>query len=524
MKAFALRSLATFAALLAALSACEPTTPAVAPPKAPAATKAVSVTILYTADEHGWIQPIIDKESGLLRGGAAEILSHWIAHEGHCPGPGPSGTALGNAACADPPTLLLSGGDNYTGPAISSFYGGEPMAEAMSRMGYAASAFGNHEFDFGREQFLKNRARGGFPYLAANLQVKSDAKARLDIAPYAVFYRRGVKIGVVGIATVTTLIDAAASHFEGMDFSAEEPALDRAITQAWSAGSDAVIVIAHECPDKLDPIVAKHPEWGISFVGAGHCHKTASKMAGKVPILAPGWRLAKYARVRLTIDKSKPARSRVIGVDPEIVEVSRPIDAALTPATTPAPDPVIEARRAAWQRRLDETLGEAIGFTSSGIEQRSSEMGRWVANAWRHELGTDVAVVNEGALRQSVPKGPITKATVYSVLPFDNKLVICTITGKDLMDALSNQETITSGLVRSPAGGYALTSGAAIEPNRRYTVATIDFLYYGGSGFMFKKQDPRPKETGLDWRTPVIEWTKRQQTTPEAPLERWLQP
>ena len=64
-----------------------------------------------------------------------------------------------------------------------------------------------------------------------------------------------------------------ANRFEGITFEKEEPALDRAVHGAWGAGADAVVAIVHECPDVLAPIVERHPEWRLSFVGAGHCHK-----------------------------------------------------------------------------------------------------------------------------------------------------------------------------------------------------------------------------------------------------------
>lgn len=521
-------ALARSAALLAACSAavaCEPARPSraesaasKAPLRASAeATGPVTVTILYTTDEHGWLLPLVEK--GEVRGGAAEILSRWVADEGHCPrsvgatAAGAAGERAGGAACADPGTLLLSGGDHWTGPAISSFYRGEPMAEAMARMGYAASAFGNHEFDFGREQFVRNRAIEGFPYLAANVHVRDPRLANLDIRPFVVLERRGVKIGVVGLAAATTLTEALASRFEGIELSEEEPALDSAIEGAWNAGADAVAVIAHECPDKLEPLLARHPEWRLSFAGGGHCHRVFDKRVGETPLIAPGWRLSGYARIRLRVDRRRPARHRAVEVMPEIVKVSRAEGALQSP-----PDPVIDQMRSAWKERLDKALGETVGYTASGIPQRSPEMGRWVTEAWRLATGADVAIVNDGALRQSVPQGPITKATIYSVMPFDNRLVVCSITGKDLLENLGNSETMYSGITRTPDGRFAL-SGAPLDPGKRYTVVTIDFLYFGGAGFAFQAQDPSPRETGLDWRAPVIEWTVRQQTSPTQPLE-----
>lgn len=127
----------------------------------------VEVTVLFANDEHGWL--LAHDEKGRTLGGAAEVLGQWVRDEGHCPGPamrerggdGGAGERLPGPPCPDPRTLLLSGGDNFTGPAISSYFDGRPMAEAMARMGYAASAFGNHEFDFGRARFVEDRAVSG---------------------------------------------------------------------------------------------------------------------------------------------------------------------------------------------------------------------------------------------------------------------------------------------------------------------------------------------------------------------------
>ncbi|MGK3998106.1 5'-nucleotidase C-terminal domain-containing protein [Sorangium sp. So ce1024] len=46
-----------------------------------------------------------------------------------------------------------------------------------------------------------------------------------------------------------------------------------------------------------------------------------------------------------------------------------------------------------------------------------------------------MAILNKGGIRQSVPSGPITRAPVFSVLPFDNKLVVRSPRGSDLLEA-----------------------------------------------------------------------------------------
>ena len=473
-----------------------------APPRKPPTT----ITILYTADEHGWLVPTVEK--GEVKGGAAEMLGRWVALEGHCVG----------AACERSATLALSGGDNWTGPAISSYFHGEPMVEAMRRMGYAAAAFGNHEFDFGRDQFLLNQKQGGFPFLAANLRVKDGGPSEMALPAFTVVERAGIKVGVVGLATESTPRTALTSRFEGLSFEDEEQSLATAIPRAWNAGPDLVVLIAHECPEPLQPVLERHPEWRLSFVGLGHCHKPYRGDVHGAPVIAPGWRMRQYARVRLTVDPSLSPQQRVIGIDASVVEVTR------SESGPPEVKPDVELTEGAsrWKKKLDDALGEQIGFTASGLEHKSSQLGQWIAEAWREQLGVDVAIVNDGGIRQGVPPGPITTASVYSVLPFDNRLMVLKVRGQDLIENLGNKETVVAGAALRAGKWLVGRSKAPLDPNASYRVATIDFLYFGGDGYRFQKHDPTPQETGLDWRTPVIEWTRKQNSSATKPLEKAL--
>ena len=475
----------------------------------PAPSRTAEITLLYTSDEHGWLLPVVEK--GVVTGGAAEALGQLKRNEGHCVGDA--------AACPSRRTLLLSGGDNYTGPAISSYFAGESMADAMRTMGYSAMAFGNHELDFGRVAFVADRARAGALYLAANVHASDPAiRAEMELPAFQIFERLGARIGVVGLATDTTLTSAMASRFVGVRFEDEEPALVRAIPEAWAAGADAVVLIAHECPDRLLPILARHPDWNLSFVGAGHCHKLLTATSSTTPVVAPGWRFERYVRALLIVDLDRPRGERARRVTPELVTIAHVEGDPKAPVDAP-----LAAAIAGWQTKLTRALGEELGYTATGFGKESPEIARWIAGALRTELKTDVAIVNTGGIRQELPRGVITKSTVWSILPFDNKLVIVKIKGRDLIADLETPEAGFAGVERT-AKGYRLESGKALDPEATYTVATIDFLYYGGSSFQFLKQDPTPKETGLDWRAPLVDWMHRQKTTPATPLERRVDP
>ncbi len=483
--------------LAAIASGCGPEGPG---PVEPAAKpEPVDVVLLYTTDEHGWIEPYADKnkqkEGARTRGGAAEVLARWRRDEGHCPEARavPRVPTPPKAGCKK--TLAISGGDNFTGPAISSFHEGMPTAEVMAEMGYAASAFGNHELDFGRAAFDKGRAVSHVSYLAANLKPSTPDEATL-VKPFEVYAWPGARVAIVGLATEETLTMAMASRFGGITFEAMEPALDRTVKSAWAEGVDAVVVVAHECAEKLVPIVAKHPEWRLSFVGGGHCHKGASLDAGGVPVIAPGWRFDRYVRIALRIDPARPANDRVVARKVDVIDTDRPEGSAPT-GSEPAIDRII----AAYKAKLDRALGEEIGKANEEHDKDSAFVRRWVAGAIREETGADVAIVNAHGIRQSLPKGPITKATVWSVLPFDNKVILFTISGADLAKNLANKAAVADG-VRDP-----------IDPQKRYRAATLDFLFFGGDNFTFAKVASDVRETPIDWRTPVIEWTRKQRST-----------
>ncbi len=105
-----------------------------------------NIIILYTNDEHGWI------EGSEGYGTAAELMGIWRETEGYS-------EEKSNY-------LILSGGDMWTGPAISTWFQGKSTVEAMNAMHYSAAAIGNHEFDFKIEGLKQRMEESNFPFLS----------------------------------------------------------------------------------------------------------------------------------------------------------------------------------------------------------------------------------------------------------------------------------------------------------------------------------------------------------------------
>ncbi|EYF07364.1 bifunctional metallophosphatase/5'-nucleotidase [Chondromyces apiculatus] len=426
----------------------------------------------------------------------------WLAKEAHCTGP--QGIAK---PCDKEKTLVLSGGDSFSGSPISTLFQGEPMAEAMGSMGYVATAFGNKDLDFGREQFAKNREAAKVTYLGANVEVQNPEWKNLEMKPFQIVERGGAKIGIIGLSSPGTKARAMADRFYGLEFKPIEETLASVVPATWKAGADAVVVIAHECPDKLKPLLEKHADWKISFVGGANCDKTFDDRAAGATLLAPDKRLSQYARAELTIDLSKPQKERVTGVEAKAVDV---VDG-------PA-EPKLAELVGTWKKKLDGVLGEEIGHTEKGVDGvTASKM--IVTRAWREQLKVDVALINKKGV-EALPAGPISKASVYTMMPFDNSVLLLDVKGADLQTALENAEAVVSGATKE--GKTWKIGGKPLDLAATYKVATVEYLYFGGDDFKLQQADPEPTETGMDWRTPVTEWLQQQKTTQKEPLEKKL--
>ena len=119
-----------------------------------------------------------------------------------------------------------------------------------------------------------------------------------------------------------------------------------------------------------------------------------------------------------------------------------------------------------------------------------------VADAMRAASGADVALTNAGGLRADLPAGPITKGSVYDVIPFDNTIVRVKLTGAGLRrlleEGLANGRVSQSGLryrfdLSQPPErrllAVTLADGAPLDEARVYTVAVNNFMASGGDGY-----------------------------------------
>lgn len=461
----------------------------------------ITLKVLVTADENGYLLP--HNVEGSPRGGAARLLGQWIEREGHC--------IIGGANCNPERTIALSTGDHFGGPALSSRFGGEPVAEAMGHMNYAASGLGNHDLNFGKEQLTRNISKSSVPVIAANLVAEGPGSEGLRFPSHVLVERDGVKVGVIGLVFMKAPERSMAGRYEGARVLPYQEALAKEVPAVRAEGADAVVVLMDDCPDAIEDAVSANPDWNLALVAGGDCDAPYEKTIGETLLASPGKRFERYLAATLTIDPNKPAGERLTDVAGEVVEVSA--DAT--------PEPGLARKLAAWEKKTEDELSKQVGFSSSALELGSPELARWLTTALREGTEADAALVNRGGLRAGLPAGKITVGDVYSVIPFENSVMIVELTGAQLAEALANGEAISDLSLRGERVVDA--SGKALNPTGRYKVATIEFLYFGGDDFKLESADANPVHTGMLWQAPVLDWMRTANTNEQAPLQTRLQ-
>ncbi|MCA9943434.1 MAG: bifunctional metallophosphatase/5'-nucleotidase [Anaerolineales bacterium] len=469
-----------------------PATPAttveISPTAVPLADTIREITILYTNDEHGWMAGQQEDAS------AANLMGLWQTAEQYQP---------------DGNFLLLSGGDMWTGPAISTWFQGQSMAEIMNSMGYDAAAIGNHEFDFGLEALQARASESAFPFLSANIRYKSDGTTPEDlgIRPYTIVTVNEIQVGIIGLTTTSTPTTTNPVNVAEFDFIDYETALREVIPQVKDAGAEMIVVPAHICQNELENLAQDVADLGIQLLGGGHCNELFASEVNGIVLLEGGTAMASYAYATFQFDTaSDTAVSVEYGVEGN---------------SGGAADPTVESILLRWQDEADAELNRTIGYSEQGVARRSQEMQSLITEAWLWAYPTaDVAITNLGGMRADLPPGNMTLADVVGVMPFENVIVELLLTGEQLEVMLGQDSAAIGGVYRDNFRWYLKETDEELEPEAFYTVLVNDFMYAGGDDYaLLAVYDPDGYNTAINWRQPVIDWIMAQDSSPENPID-----
>ena len=161
-------------------------------------------------------------------------------------------------------------------------------------------------------------------------------------------------------------------------------------------------------------------------------------------------------------------------------------------------DTVYLAQLAPVKADLEREMNVQIGYAAQDmwVGEPECPMLNWASDAlWEaakraYPGRVDIAIVNMGGMRCSWQAGPITRGCVFELMPFDNRIVVLTLQGKDIIElcesfARYGGQGVAGMRVKTVDGQLAdvTIGGKDVHPTALYTVATSDYLS-GGADHM----------------------------------------
>lgn len=377
--------------------------------------------------------------------------------------------------------ILVDVGDNIQGEPVGTLSKGEIPLELMNAMQYDIAIPGNHEFDYGMEQFLSLAAKAKFPYISCNFNKEGE----LVFDPYIIKEAGGTKIGFVGVCTPEALTDSTPKFFQDSEgnfiygFMQDETgktlygAVQASVDAARAEGAEYIIVLGHlgnsaeSSPYNYADVIS-HVS-GIDVLLDGHSHDTEQvimkdKDGSDVVRSASGTKLANIGWCRISADGvvtaglytwiNGTAAPALLGLNNGM---SRAVDKALSKLDRELTNVIAKAQ-------VDLTIfdPEAVDSSKNPIRMvRSAEtnLGDLCADAFRDQSGADVAMISGGGIRSSIPAGDITYNDILRVNPFGNEMYVIEATGQQILDALEWGARVIPG----ENGGFLQVSGMSYE-------------------------------------------------------------
>jgi 5'-nucleotidase len=395
----------------------------------------------------------------------------------------------------DPNSLIFSGGDtmNLGTPAWSDKY---HCAEWPWFNGIVdAMAFGNHDADYGPEEFARCRDTIKYPILSSNtLDAAGQPLFQYDGQTYKVFKAGDVSIGVFALAGADfeRLIRPNLRPSAGAVF-ADRVATARQVVAALRDQEhvNAVVLIGHALRE--DDIALAQAVPGIDLVFGTHSHRKEElfQIPGTNTWMLSPFQYATYVS-KVALEFSDGALASVSGglvrldhgllPEPRIVTMVDQMQADLEA------DPAYAA--------LFQPIGATqVELSTDGQFAGEAVLGDFVLDIARDAVKAQVLLATASGFREPIPPGTITEEAFRTAMPYPNRLLVYTMTGAQVQSLLnysvsragSDFFSQVSGARFAIAGGQAagvqlLKDGAnpaagyaPLDPAASYSVATTDF-------------------------------------------------
>jgi 2',3'-cyclic-nucleotide 2'-phosphodiesterase (5'-nucleotidase family) len=192
----------------------------------------------------------------------------------------------------------------------------------------------------------------------------------------------------------------------------------------------------------------------------------------------------------------------------------------------PDPDSEMIQMLEAYRPAVERFMGQRIATVQDTIrfDQPEGALGNLVADALRYRAAHEthsfvhIGVIGESSFNLYFEPGDLTLGHIYEFMPYENHLVVLTLTGEKVQE-LMNQVAALGG---APVSGVRfnineentargiLVNSEVIDPERNYLVATTSWAANGGDVFPALWDAANRIDLNVSVRQIILEYFSRQ--------------
>lgn len=369
---------------------------------------------------------------------------------------------------------LIDAGDAIQGGPIGTLSKGEYIIDIMNYVGYDVACPGNHEFDYGMENFLKlSTETSKANYICCNFR---DLEGNPILSPYTLIKYGDLTIAYLGINTPESFTKSSPIYFQDengnyiYDFAQGEKGqtlyktVQKYVDEAIKEGANYVVAIGHLGDEGASEYWSSKSliknTYGIDIFIDGHSHEVYSEILknkkGKNVLLAQtGTKLQNLGKITINTKNKKITSEFISNYKAQDEDAINYIEGIKNKFSDVLQEVV--AKSSVTLTTLDLTTHKRA------IRNSETNLGDFCADAYRAMVGADIAFANGGGIRADIEEGDITYEEIINVHPFGNEICMIETTGQDILDALE------VGACEYPIenGGFLQVSGLSytIDPS-----------------------------------------------------------
>ncbi|MCJ8329286.1 MAG: bifunctional metallophosphatase/5'-nucleotidase [Lentisphaeria bacterium] len=401
--------------------------------------------------------------------------------------------------------LLVDSGDTTQGTLDAYLTLGKITLDMMNAMKYDAWVPGNHDIEFGTEQFIKNLAMCKFPVLNGNLSLKNKF-----LPSYKIIDKSGVKIALIGMNTSWLSKWYWGKRYKNYQVIKVEDALVKVMPDILKQKPDIIVLAIHQGyvfqnspSSRVKDISNRFPE--IDIILGGHSHqKIAGKNLWSGSFYAQAGEYAKeFIFMKLKIDTVK---KRLIHCESVLLPSSKfKKDAELEKKLAKEFQMIRDIKKKLIHKFDEPKLIAAIPGVDCPIQSLICQSIKWKTSA-------NAVLYNR---MQRELNGHFTENELFKAIPYENYLVTLTVNRSELAEIVKEQ------FLKNSFANYGLYGikfdidlkkklfSPQMKPDETITLALSTFLAASGGGrfsFLAKLCDERAKEFDFNIRDVLREF------------------